>query len=157
MKLAPESCLHPNTAEMVAKVIDGEAVMIDISSGVYYSMNTTGGFLWELIETGHSLDAMVGALTQRYDVSPGRAAADVYAVAEKLLEETLVTASASSGAPPRVADVTEVSKLPYQSPALEIYRDVGHLIALDPPMPGMRCSANAQPASDTPTPPPAQP
>jgi coenzyme PQQ synthesis protein D (PqqD) len=151
MKLASHSRLQPNTDEMVAKVLDGEAVMINISSGVYYSMNTVGGFLWERIEAGLSLEEIVAALTQHYEVSGDRAAADVDEVAARLLEEKLVTVSTSAVASPSETAVTASAKLPYETPKLEIYRDVGHLIALDPPMPGMKCSANSQPATDTPT------
>ena len=38
--------LVPNVAEVAAKVMDGEAILINLANGMYYSMDGAGGFLW---------------------------------------------------------------------------------------------------------------
>ena len=76
--------LHPNKDEVAAQVLDGEAVMINLSNGFYYSMDNVGAFIWELISSGNSLDTIVIALTQRYDVSAERAQADLLPVRGEL-------------------------------------------------------------------------
>src|SRR3970040_1383693 len=55
--------------EVAAKVIDGEAIIINLTTGVYYSLDPTGSEVWSLLEAGHDLDAIAGHLGGRYDVS----------------------------------------------------------------------------------------
>ena len=63
--------------------------------------------------------------------------ADVLSLAGKLVEEELVRVSEEEFSPPTAPSVTG-DKRPYQTPALDVYRDIGHLVALDPPMPGLK-------------------
>jgi hypothetical protein len=138
------SSLRPNEEEVAAKVLDGEAIMINLSNGFYYSMDKVGAFIWELVASGSTLDTMVASLIQRYDVSAERAQADLERLVAQLLEENLVLASNDNSAqhvgnPLGESPVlTNESKLTYDPPKLEIYRDIGHLVALDPPMPGLK-------------------
>ena len=76
-KMLNSNRLRPNEEEVAAQVLDGEAVMINLSNGFYYSMNGVGAFIWELIASGQSLDAIVTSLTRQYDVSSERAQADL--------------------------------------------------------------------------------
>jgi len=41
--LKPESSLRPNEEEVASKVMDGEAILINLSNGIYYSMDKVGG------------------------------------------------------------------------------------------------------------------
>lgn len=141
--------LRPNTEEVTAGVLDGEAVMINLSNGFYYSMDNVGAFIWEQITGGNKLDAIVTSLTQRYEVSMDRAQADLELLVTQLLEEKLVVASeADSQAPTNSIHSTDL-KLPYAPPKLEIYRDIGHLVALDPPMPGLKDLPWSEPRDGT--------
>ena len=55
----------------------------------------------------------------------------------ELLEEKLVL-EANDGAPSQKDERQPLEqKEPYESPQLNIYRDMGNLLALDPPMPGL--------------------
>jgi hypothetical protein len=133
----PAHRLRPNEGEVAAKVFDGEAILINLSSGAYYSMAGVGGLIWELIERGHSLDEIAGVVGARYEVPTDLARADIERLADELVRENLVVAGAtgSPGAP--VVDPPDGPKLPYVSPTLNIYRDMGDLLALDPPMPAL--------------------
>lgn len=62
----------PKSDQIAAKVMDGEAVIIDLATGVYYSMDGVGGLIWSLIEATQSMDDMVGAVTAASDVAPGK-------------------------------------------------------------------------------------
>ena len=61
--------LRRNEDEIAAKVMDGEAIIINLVSGVYYSMDKVGGAIWAMIEDGRSLGEMVTTLTEQYEVS----------------------------------------------------------------------------------------
>src|SRR5688572_16621790 len=85
--------LRPRDEEVASKVIDGEAIIINLSSGVYYSMDKAGALIWEMIERRHSLVEMVEILGRRYGVSPEQAEADVRRLSQELLNEALVVLS----------------------------------------------------------------
>ena len=54
--------------DIIAANMDGEVVMMDIMSGKYYNLGTTGGAIWNLLESPKTLDELVNALTSKYDV-----------------------------------------------------------------------------------------
>jgi hypothetical protein len=133
--LTPHSRFRLNDAEVTAQVLDGEAIMINLSTGVYYSMDKVGGFLWATITEGQSLAEAAAAVSTRYDVSTERAQADVTRVAEELISERLIIAANDVLSPRVTEERRPQSRLFYESPQLNIYRDMSELLALDPPMP----------------------
>ncbi len=130
--------LTPKSQQVAAKVVDGEAVIINLANGVYYSMDKAGGLIWSLIDQARSLDAIADAVAAAYDVAPTQARADVGQLAAQLVAEDLVMA-AGDDVPAEGADpAPPPQKLPYETPTLNVYRDMEELLALDPPMPGLQ-------------------
>lgn len=129
--------LRPNEREVAAKVFDNEAILINLSSGVYYSMGDVGSLVWQMVEGDHSLEEIVAAVTARYDVSTDRARADVARLARELVQENLVVTSTAAPPARARADARPDRRLPYAAPTLNIYRDMGDLLAIDPPMPAL--------------------
>ena len=130
------SRLQPNREEIAAKVMDGEAIIINLTTGVYYSMDKVGGLVWDLIDGGSSVEEIVEFILSRYDVGRERAEADVERLAAELMQEKLVLES-NGEVTPTERKVSEPDKLPYEPPKLNIYHDMGDLLALDPPTPGL--------------------
>jgi hypothetical protein len=128
--------LRPRGEEVAAKVIDGEAIIINLANGIYYSMDKVGGLIWDLLQVGYDLEEIVVAVTERYDVSREQVQADVQELVEELLRENLVSVS-ENGASVEKRQVEQQEKLHYEVPKLNIYRDMGDLLALDPPTPGL--------------------
>jgi hypothetical protein len=138
--------IHPNHANVLAKVVDGEAILINVGTGTYYSLTGIGGRVWQWIEADKSIDEMVLALTRNYDVTPEDALKDISALVADLTTEGLVTTSAGKDTVKPPAAATESPpKTPYETPQLDIYRDMQDLLALDPPMPGLRTIPWADP------------
>ena len=138
-----------SSEHVAAKVIEGEATIINLANGLYYSLAGTGGELWTLIEQQHSLGEMAAALSTRYGVGQSEVAADVMRVAERLLEENLVLVSVdTASAPTNVVAQPETARRPYEAPVLQAYHDMAELLALDPPMPGLRIRTEAAPPSE---------
>jgi hypothetical protein len=137
--LSLQSRLRPNEEEVAAKVMDGEAILINLSNGIYYSMDKVGGVMWELIEKRHSLEEITEAITRRYDVASERARADIERLANELFQEHLVLEADDAAAREDLKPADSLRE-PYQPPQLNIYRDMGALLALDPPMPGLEAT-----------------
>ena len=129
--------LQPRGEDVVSKVIDGEAIIINLANGVYYSLEKVGSLVWEYVAAEGTVQDTIAAVEAHYDVSSEQAHTDVHRFLGELLAESLITVSDGGPAvPARVASIRD-SRLSYESPALNIYRDMGDLLALDPPTPGL--------------------
>jgi hypothetical protein len=143
--LTSHSRLYLNEQEIAAKVIDGEAILINLANGIYYSMDKVGALVWELLAAQHSLQETLAAVLLRYDVSREQAQADVERLAAELVQENLLTESNGELSRQTVSAPESQQKLPYEVPSLNIYRDMGDLLALDPPTPGLQDIAWREP------------
>jgi Coenzyme PQQ synthesis protein D (PqqD) len=141
--------LQPNENEVAAKIIDGEAILINLSTGVYYSMTDVGAVMWELIGKRSSLGEIIQTITEIYDVPADQARADTERLAAQLLEEALVFISEGRAATGTDQRPVSSPRVPYQPPQLRIYRDMNELLALDPPMPRIDDVPWKSPASGT--------
>lgn len=138
--------LVPNSAEVAASVVDGEAIIINLSNGMYYSLDRVGGFVWELITARRTVGQILEAIVQHYDVTREQAGNDLDRLVSELIAENLVITSddgTQAAWPPAPA---EAAHLPYIPPRLEIYRDLGDLMAMDPPMPPLSEIISSKPA-----------
>jgi hypothetical protein len=128
---------QPNDREVSAKVIDGEAIIIRLSDGIYYSMDGAGAVVWTLIEDRRSSADIAAALAATFDVSREQTRQDVVRLLQELRTERLIVVSVDDASPARASTVEAGERAPYVPPALHIYRDMGQLLALDPPAPGL--------------------
>ena len=124
-----------NQEEVAAKVIDGETVLINFTSGTYFSMDNAGTTIWELLERGYNLEQVARSVTEQYDVEPDRADADVRRLATELRDARLIVPT--DRPPPDLGDPPVVGELAYEAPHLNAYGDMSDLLLLDPPMPGI--------------------
>lgn len=133
--LDPNTRVRPNTDDVAAKVIDGEAIIMNLSNGLYFSMDRVGSAVWEMVEVGLSVDDMVSTLEARFDASGETIRADVDRLVSELLAEQLVLVSEE--VPASAAPEPTASGQAYSAPTLNKYDDMADLLALDPPMPGL--------------------
>jgi hypothetical protein len=141
----PDTRFHFNEQEIAAKVIDGEAIIINLATGNYYSMDNVGAFTWEKLVAGHSLHEVATAISAHYEVLYEQALTDVERLTTELLQESLLTESDTERATESLVATGSQQRLPYAPPVLNIYRDMGDLLALDPPTPGLQDLAWKEP------------
>lgn len=140
--------VKPNSEEVAAKVMDGEAILINLSNGIYYSMDKVGAVLWELVERNHSPEEMVAFIISRYEVETEQAQADVGRLLKELVEEKLILEADGVADGDREYPREVDAKEPYEQPQLNIYRDMGDLLALDPPTPGLEVTPWKEPGEE---------
>jgi hypothetical protein len=70
-------------------------------------------------------------------VSVDQAAKDLESLVGQLREENLIILQENGESLPLNVEGQATSPVPYEAPVLNSYRDMGDLLALDPPMPGM--------------------
>ena len=129
--------IAPNKNEITSKVMDGEAIMINLANGIYYSMDKVGGTIWEGVEREQRLDQILQSIVTAYEVSEEEARKDLENLVRQLLEENLIVLQEHGESSPLNDEGQAATPVPYESPVLNSYRDMGDLLALDPPMPGM--------------------
>jgi len=126
-----------NVAEVTATVIDGEAILINLKTGAYYSMDGIAAEVWQLLEAGCARDVIGDHLVARYGVDAERCRSELASLCEQLLEQGIILPA--GGTPARTTlpeDAPE--RLPeYATPRLNVYSDMADLLALDPPSPGL--------------------
>jgi hypothetical protein len=122
-----------NSGQVISEIIDGEAVMINLTTGNYYSLNPAGAAIWDALEAGASDEEIVHRLAARYDASQDELAAAVTHLLEELRREELVVPAEQNGAPPAPASPEPgSSRAAFEPPRLEKHSDMQDLILLDP-------------------------
>jgi hypothetical protein len=70
--------------------LSGEAVLLELSRGVYFGLDEIGTRIWQLLADGRSLGETVAALVDEYDVSAEQGAEDLLALVRELEERRLI-------------------------------------------------------------------
>jgi coenzyme PQQ synthesis protein D (PqqD) len=76
--------------EVVFKALGGEAVLLDLASGIYFGLDETSTRLWQLIESHRSLRRAYDAMLVEFDVDPARLRTDLLAFAHDLSRRRLI-------------------------------------------------------------------
>jgi hypothetical protein len=133
--LAPDIRVTLNAGEVAAKVIDGEAIIMNLSTGMYYSMDRQSAVVWEWLEHGYTVVEVAEALAARYDVTLEQARSDVEQLVQEVLQEGLVQLATDRGPAPEGLNGFAGQREAYTPLQLNRYGDMADLLALDPPMP----------------------
>ena len=68
------------------RVIDDQVVVLDMARSEYFSVNPSGGVMWEVLVSGATMEQLVAALTARFDVDVPTARQDASAFVSSLQE-----------------------------------------------------------------------
>jgi hypothetical protein len=71
------------SSDVAFREMDGEAVLLDLSTGTYFGLNAVGTRVWQLLADGHDRPRIVETLAAEFDASGETIAADV----ERLLAD----------------------------------------------------------------------
>jgi len=117
-------------------VIEGEAVVINLASGMYYSLNGSGSVVWELLREHHSVGQTAEAVAKSFNVPYETVLSDIGAFCGELLNECLVAHQENgTGACAAHPTLGEGNAGKYEPPMLTKYSDMAELFAADPPLP----------------------
>lgn len=134
-ELTDDTRMVVKEADVAAKVVGGEAIIINLASGLYYSTDKVGGLIWSMVAQGASVGRIAEALAVGYGVSTERARADVRALVRQLLDEDLVSVSLEPSGAETVLVAMAAQPEPYEAPKLTRFDDMADMFALDPPLP----------------------
>jgi hypothetical protein len=119
-----------NAPVVVGEIIDDEAVILNLQTGLYFNSAGSGAEIWAGIERGATPEALAARLVARFDVDPSGAAEAVTAFLATLEDYDLVRTrdAAANGAGMIATRGTE----PFSAPELGTHSELDDLLRLDP-------------------------
>ena len=113
--------------DVVHESVDGEVVIVDLASGVYFSTDGVGAAIWEHLAVGTSLQRLAEWARATYpDVDDAAEAASTF-VQQAHAQSLLV---ASDDPAPSAPEVSAPES--YTTPTLQAFNDMESLLLLDP-------------------------
>jgi Coenzyme PQQ synthesis protein D (PqqD) len=117
---------------IVHETIEGEAILIDLNTGTYYSLRGSGPEVWALLVDGHSDEDVVRLMRARGPADADAVATETADLIDRLCEERLLEESEMDHEPHASSEADAASDEPFESPVLERYTDMQHFLLLDP-------------------------
>jgi hypothetical protein len=119
-----------NSPRVVSEAVDGEAIIVNLDSGTYYSIKGDGILIWDAIVAGAPVDEIAAAVSSQTGASVETVQPALTAFSQSLSAEGLIVPREDVGEPP-VVDVSSGGPGLLQ-PTLESFSDMQDLILLDP-------------------------
>ena len=76
--------------DVVFRDLEGELVLLNLATGVYFGLDPIGTRIWALIDDGRTVDQIVDAITEEYEVDPSVCRADLERFLATLRDNDLV-------------------------------------------------------------------
>jgi Coenzyme PQQ synthesis protein D (PqqD) len=120
-----------NRPQVVDEIVDDEALLIDLTTGAYFSATGAGAVAWNGAAAGKSAEEIAAGLVEQFSIEEADAQRDVAAFLGELVAEGLLVEDPAR-TPDAAGDVPVTTTRGYQAPVLEKYTDLSDLILLDP-------------------------
>ena len=75
---------------VVSAELDGETVLLNVQSGIYFGLDAIGSEIWKMVEPGATEEHIVQRLAADYDVEINKLRADIREFLDLLLTKGLV-------------------------------------------------------------------
>jgi hypothetical protein len=79
--------------DVVHRELEGEAVLLNLNTGLYFGLNRTGTHMWRAIEQGATVREMVEAVSRAFSHPADQVEPDVRSLLAELEAKGLVTPS----------------------------------------------------------------
>lgn len=113
---------------VIHEVIDDEAIMINLNSGNYYTLNDSGAFLWLAMQRAADVQALAAQAAAHFAVAAEEIEPQVLAFLQHLMREGLVVREPAEAA----ANAPEFRHAAWGPPELTVFSDMQELLILDP-------------------------
>lgn len=84
--------------DVVFRELDGEAVILNVESGIYFGLDPVGTRMWQLIGSHPQLDSVLAELEQEYDAPRDVLASDLLGLVRELIGKGLLALDATATA-----------------------------------------------------------
>jgi hypothetical protein len=80
--------------DVLSRVLDGEAVLLDLASGTYFGLDVVATELWEMFRAGETVGAIRARIGERYQVDDATLRRDLGELVAELVRRGLVEVAA---------------------------------------------------------------
>lgn len=84
-------------SDVVFRELDGEAVILNLETGLYFGLNEMGTRIWQLLDAHAEVRRVLDTLRDEFDVADDRLSADLLALVEQLRDKGLVHVVPAAG------------------------------------------------------------
>lgn len=123
-----------NSPTIIHEIIDGEAVIINMELGYYYSIDQTGAVIWDLVNKHASETEIVESISRSYTGDQNIIRSSVSDFIIELQRENLIIPASEGSDEQFYIENLDASGAapPYTKPELIKYTDMQDLLLLDP-------------------------
>ena len=122
-----------NEPTVIQEIIDGEAIIADLSQGFYYSLDAVGSRVWESLVNGSTVGAIIDAFASHFSTAREEIAAGIERLVLRLAEEQLIVPAGNEVAAERDLSILLANhEGEFAPPVLSKYTDMEQLLLLDP-------------------------
>ena len=75
---------------VIHRDLQGELVLLNLNTGVYFGLDSVGTRIWNLLQEHRSLQMVLDALLQEYDVTEAQGRQDLLTLVSQMREKGLI-------------------------------------------------------------------
>jgi hypothetical protein len=133
MTFMPDAVFEVNEPMVISETIDGETIIINLSSGTYYNLKHSGATIWAGIQQSGGLAAIATMLRSRFEVGGEDVEHEISALVERLVAEDLIRPKVGEAAPLTLSATSEgEGRTSFLAPLLDKFTDMEAMLLLDP-------------------------
>jgi coenzyme PQQ synthesis protein D (PqqD) len=83
--------------DVVWRELEGEAVLLDLGSGIYFGLNEVGTRIWQLLDQGCATEAVLSTIVGEFEVDRAEAEDGFRRLIDELRARGLVIDAAAQG------------------------------------------------------------
>lgn len=83
-------CRLHSHKDVHSTMLEGEAVLLNLDNGMYYSLNRVGTVIWELYDGQRTLADILEKICERFEVEDNQARQDLLTITSQLVEQKLL-------------------------------------------------------------------
>ena len=121
-----------NDGKVISETLEGETIIINLDTGNYYSMNTTGAIIWNQIQSNNGTQNILEYFLNHYNVSTDVITKSITEIVSSLLKDNLILESESSSIQNIKEEIKNISKESFLAPKIEKYDDMKEMLLADP-------------------------
>ncbi len=116
---------------IINDIFGEEVVLVNLESGVYYSLRSSATQIWKRIINQYSIEEIVNDLKVIYQADQKELSIEVQQFIQSLLEKKIIKASDFDNKI-NVESSPEIEKVAFSSPLIETFSDMQEILLLDP-------------------------
>ena len=128
-----ETRFRLNAPNVIAETIEGEAILVDLRTGNYYSIQGSGSQIWEALARGVGVGRVAEEVSKAFSIERAEAEAAVSSLSEELEREGLIVPiDHTDGEETSPSLQLSSNGRLFTAPVVEKYTDMQDLVLLDP-------------------------